>query len=595
MSKSKVLTLRHFRGRRLRRRDEALALHLADPHRTSVLDRLWSALEITAADRAAAVWVDEYGPGLVHPHVVLDVGSDPPRLDFSLELVHRTWQQGVPGLVDIPDGDRSTGLRLTAGAGSAFAVSLGSDGLRAWFVVVDSPSARPRLGADVVEELLFLSGECAGVLLHRDMDGAAGPGGSERDGRFAAWPVLRDAPDRDVADHVNRRIACRFVVARVARALIQEDLVIGRSDLEERVAGVRSELARLDEGDEEVASWESILRAVEREDHPRLADALYASGRIAENRGHWHGAGELFRAARDVAAGAGVVERGLDATRALGRAFRRLGDWDEASRWYGIAREAAHRLDDAGREARAVDGLATVRISRGDLPGARELLAAAVPMARGCGDPDALGAVLHSLMTVAHTEGRLEDALRYGWDAVTSYEDEGGQLEALTALGGVFLEGRDLSAAEDAFQIVVSRVQDQVYRLYAVAGLALVSAHRRDPLEFRTRLADLDAAGFGDGPPELRAEVLLECGDGFLVLGDESEARRFYGRAVAVAEEHGVSEYLIRAEEAIARLERRDELERREAPADAPILDHEDLGNIRGGLDRMRREVAGTP
>ncbi|MGD2070895.1 MAG: tetratricopeptide repeat protein, partial [Gemmatimonadota bacterium] len=593
MLKSKVLTLRHFRGRRSRRRAETFALHLPDLHRTNVLDHLWSALEITAADRAAAVWVDEYGPGLVHPHVVLDVGCDPPRLDFSLELVHRTWQQGVPGLVDIPDGDRSPGPGLAAGVGSAFAVSLGSDGLRAWFVVVDSPSARPRLAVDVVEELLFLSGECAGILLHRDMDGASGPDGSERDGRFAAWPVLRDAPDRDVADDDNRRIACRFVVARAARALIQEDLVIGRSDLEERIAGVRNELRRLDEDDEEVASWESILGALERGDHPGLADTLYASARIAENRGHWHGAGELYRAARDVAAVAGVVGRGLDATRALGRTFRRLGEWDEASRWYGLAREAAHRLDDTAREARAVDGLATVRISRGDLPGARELLTAAVPMARAGGDPDAVGAVLHSLMTVAHTEGRLEDALRHGWEAVTSYEDEGGRLEALTALGGVFLEGRDLPAAEDAFQIVVSQGRDRVYRLYAVAGLALVSAHRRDAVEFRTRLADLDAAGFGDGPPELRAEVLLECGDGFLVLGDESEARRFYGRAATVAEEHGVSEYLIRAEEAIARLARRDEMERREAAADVPVLDREDLRNIRGGLGRMRREVAG--
>jgi hypothetical protein len=36
-------------------------------------------------------------------------------------------------------------------------------------------------------------------------------------------------------------------------------------------------------------------------------------------------------------------------------------------------------------------------------------------------------------------------------------------------------------------------------------------------------------------------------------------------------------------------------MERREAAADVPVLDREDLRNIRGGLGRMRREAAGTP
>ncbi|MBW3535195.1 MAG: hypothetical protein KY453_08280 [Gemmatimonadetes bacterium] len=73
MSTSSVLRLDEYRGRRDQRLRLARALHGAHDGRRRLLGLLETAVGVLDADRAAVLWVDEYGAGLVHVHLVLDL------------------------------------------------------------------------------------------------------------------------------------------------------------------------------------------------------------------------------------------------------------------------------------------------------------------------------------------------------------------------------------------------------------------------------------------------------------------------------------------------------------------------------------------
>ena len=127
MSTNNVLRLEEYRDRRSQRIRLQASLCRADSGKKALLAHLVDVSRITGADRAAIVWVDEYGPGMVHPHVVLDLVSDRPRRSFALEPLRRAWDTGVPGVFCQADDGTATLDRIPW----TMAVALGSDGSRA--------------------------------------------------------------------------------------------------------------------------------------------------------------------------------------------------------------------------------------------------------------------------------------------------------------------------------------------------------------------------------------------------------------------------------------------------------------------------------
>lgn len=588
MSTHSVLRLDDYRGRREQRLKQTLALYSADRSRSALLRHLWRSLSLVGGERAAALWIDEYGPGLVHTYALLDLGSDTPRRSFPVDILRMTWNAGVPGILDLADIDRGT-VPAHDSARSACVVSLGSDGMRAWFLVVDATSPRPALRAEAVERLMFLAGQCSGILLHRDLDAS-----SDGDGqRFTGWPVLKDA-DASEDDLLNRRISGRFMILRVVRSVLDDDLVTDRETLRESVEAVSHELGDDLSGDRERDLWDRVLGALTSEGYDDLCGATLALGVHAETMGHLGGAEELYATAYALARHSGSVREAVDAARFLGRVTRRLARWPDALHWYGVARDVVRTADDPGRHALVLDGLAATHIGRGALPRARELLDEALALASRSGDRLALASVHHNLLTVEHTAGRLDAAVSYGWRAVQFAPDETTRLRALTALGGVFLEGRTLGAAEDAFAIVAARTDEQYYLLHALEGYAHVAALRGDREEYERRIGRVAAAGFEEGSPEYRAEAFLQRGDAYLHLDDIERATELYRRALSLSAEHGVTEYLMRAETALDRLARLADEEdgRHETPADVALSPSRELDEIVGGLGRLRDDVA---
>jgi hypothetical protein len=133
----------------------AFALWGADGERSRFALPLWRIIYLAQGERGAVVWRDPEDGGEAHPFVVLDLGRDPARLDLEIDAIPIAEDGEPPVLHDL----RADGL----------AIFLGSREGRVWHLVVDGGDQRHGgLSARSREDILFLAGECAGLLFLRD-------------------------------------------------------------------------------------------------------------------------------------------------------------------------------------------------------------------------------------------------------------------------------------------------------------------------------------------------------------------------------------------------------------------------------------------
>jgi tetratricopeptide (TPR) repeat protein len=593
MPNSTVLKLDDYRERRDLRLRLATSLHRADPGRAELVEHLARLAFLVNADRVATVWVDEYGPGLVHPHVVLDLLNDRPRRSFSIDPLRRAWENGVPGVQESAGWSKSEGTPWT------LAVALGSDGSRSWFLVADAVTPRPASGARLRDLVMFVAGECSAVVLHRDLDGpGARAGADSRQGRprFAGWPILQDIEGREGDERVGQRIAIRFVVARLPRLLVDDDMAIPLERLRQQAERAREEVEAKLEGvdpDAETRLWSEVLDAFASGDLEALGSALLELGSAVEGDLHLHGATELYALAYEMFAACGMVTAAVEAARFAGRAQRRLARWDEAHRWYGVARDIAEtaRLDH--KVAVVLDGVANIHRDRGNHPAAREALHLAETFATRSGDKRSLGRVHHGLLALEHVAGNLPEAIAHGWKAIQCYPNRQDQVEGLASLGGALIDAGELRAAEDAWRIVASHADQAYYRLFALEALAYIAALQGDASRFSQRAAETDRSNWErSGSSVARSDILLHRGLGYRALGNLAEARAWLERAAAFAQTHGFSRTLFDAEAALRTLV--DDNKEPQAASFSSSTPAAAVLEAREGLREMRRQLVGA-
>jgi len=146
-------------GEYVRRRDgpaqktSTFALFGADGERSRFALPLWRAIYLASGDRGGVLWQDTEG-GPLEPFVVLDLSDDPPRTSFP-------WPDALDPGAHAPD--------LLASPNGGLAIYLGVEGNRRWYLLVQGagdaiplPKGRDR------EDIMFLAGECAGLLFLRN-------------------------------------------------------------------------------------------------------------------------------------------------------------------------------------------------------------------------------------------------------------------------------------------------------------------------------------------------------------------------------------------------------------------------------------------
>ncbi|HKJ01078.1 MAG TPA: hypothetical protein VJ997_01450 [Longimicrobiales bacterium] len=588
MSRTQILRLDDYRERRDLRVRLAQSLHRTDTGRSGVLEHLSRLATLVGADRVATVWVDEYGPGLVHPYVVLDLLSDRPRRAFAAEPLRRAWDSGVPGFLELPGPQ---GRRNDASAWT-LAVALGSDGTRSWFVIADSVTPRAPLSTPVRDRLMFLAGECSGVVLHRDLDAMAAVDAAEarrNRPRFAGWPILQDIEGRQPDEVESRCIAKRFVVARLPRLLVEDDLAIPLDRLRQQAQRAREEVGAdgVEELGAEALRWDAVLDAFQEGDLEQLAGALVELGDAVEQQNHLHGAVEIYRTAYEIFAATGQILDAVDCARFAGRVLRRQALWDESARWYGTARDVAETASMDDRVALSISGWATALQEKGSFPAARVQLDEALVYARRSGDPHVLGMTFHNLLTLEQLCGNLAEALTWGWRAVITYEAQEDRVQALASLSGALIDAKALDAAEDGWSCVLALAEHGFYKLYATDALGHIAALRGNRAGFAYWAARADAMEWNAGPAGAKAEILLYRGLSYQALDETDQARDYLERTVAFAEENGFNRILFAAEAALEGLR-----ERRESPP-APATSYA-TEELRVGLHEMREEVVGA-
>ncbi len=528
MSTSSVAVLDQYRGRRMQRLRQSLALHSADPNRREVSSSLVEMMTACGADRIAAVYLDEFEGGRFHVYCVIDLACEVPRRTFDEELVRAAWSGGVPSLRE--DSIRSVERGSPSLPSSSLALTLGGDGARSWFIIADSVTPMSPLGPEVEDCLFFQAGRVAAALLHSDL-APTGDSGSVASG----WLMLQDLQGREDDPAASRRIASRFVIARALRIVMEQT---GEQDQLEAQAGIiRDELGALAEGDKERVLWEALIEALGKGDWVGLASGCLELGVEVDRQCHVSSTEELLGLAYDLSIRAGSISIATDATRYKARLFRRQSRWDKAEELYTYASDLARSAHDHQRHGLIISGLASVSRMRGDLPRARNLLKAQIQIAQAEGLKSVLAAAYHDLMAVEKLAGDYEEALINGWEAVSNHSDSEGMLMALVDLAGALTRLGHLTAAEDAYSIVAAKVSHRLYRVAALEGLANVAALKGDRSAFDQRIRESEEGGWHDLSTSATAEFMYHRGLSYRALGEAEQAAKWLALACERSDE----------------------------------------------------------
>lgn len=134
---------------------DAVSLWGVDGERSRFALPLWRIIYLAHAERGVIVWRLTDGGEPPVPFVALDLAHEPARTDLPIDLP-RFGEKDVPALHD----RGSEGLVVYLGAREG----------RAWSLVVDGGDSRTdELDVRAREDILFLAGECAGLLFSRDL------------------------------------------------------------------------------------------------------------------------------------------------------------------------------------------------------------------------------------------------------------------------------------------------------------------------------------------------------------------------------------------------------------------------------------------
>jgi hypothetical protein len=132
----------------------AIALWGVDGERHRFALPLWRVIHLSGADRGVILWRRTSGDRTPQPFVVIDVARDPARLGLDGPWISRCESHESATLHDLgTDG---------------IVVYLGKRGERIWCLLAEGGRREGPLDPKRREDILFMAGECAGLLFLRD-------------------------------------------------------------------------------------------------------------------------------------------------------------------------------------------------------------------------------------------------------------------------------------------------------------------------------------------------------------------------------------------------------------------------------------------
>ena len=285
----------------------------------------------------------------------------------------------------------------------------------------------------------------------------------------------------------------------------------------------------------------------------RLPRLLMAYAEALARAGRWALAADAYETLLAYPpVGKGAVGLTIRAQLRLSACLRQLARFDDALRAIAIARQLAdaHQLQDL--RIRADIAAANVALQRGNLPLAQQYLEAIIETARNSPHTELIAGIMHDLGAVAARRRKWKTAVRYLFRALSLYTEEASCARALTDLGVALQEGfHAYAAARDAHTLALARAVDRDAQFVAIINLIELDALEGREMDFERRRRSVDERTL---PALLVPHFHLCVAQGLHAFGHRKRARAAAERALALAEEYGINEVVIHAEELLAAL-----------------------------------------
>lgn len=288
----------------------------------------------------------------------------------------------------------------------------------------------------------------------------------------------------------------------------------------------------------------------------------FAYARLLQDESAWGIAADAYRSV--VACAEAAKDKGLVPVAFLyrGACLRTWGRLAEAETAYARAHDVATEIGDAYHALLSRVGAANVVANRGNLPRAEALFDAIVREAEALvpGAPvliEVVARAKHDRGVVVLDRGDPARATDDFFDAFEAYTEPTRRTRALVDLANALVALGARSAARDAFHLCLGSTSDREVRW--IVQLNLLDLAQLDEEEtvferWRRELADVDL------PPRLRAYFLLFSGHGLYRFGRTDAARTSLAGSLVVAERYQLGEVVMRADAALAAIDRNERL-----------------------------------
>jgi len=239
-----------------------------------------------------------------------------------------------------------------------------------------------------------------------------------------------------------------------------------------------------------------------------------------------------------------------------GRTLRKASRYDDARGAYAAAMAMAEALQDRHSSFMARVGTGIVLMKVGRLRESEAMLLVLRDEAKIAADHSVEGHACQNLSVLTLMMHEPKASVQHAFRALRIAPDEATRFGSLVNLGVALKELGRLSAAADAFQLVLREggadSEDALERRgNTLNELLEISARLDDRLAFERHLRELRSIE-NRLIPDTRFDFHLKLGEGYAQFGDVASAEREVREAIALAETHHLNAYLFEAE---ARLE----------------------------------------
>jgi tetratricopeptide (TPR) repeat protein len=295
---------------------------------------------------------------------------------------------------------------------------------------------------------------------------------------------------------------------------------------------------------------------------PAIGAQAFAYARLLQDESAWAIAADAYLSV--VACAQAANDTGLLplAFLHMGGCFRTCGRLADADRAYARAGETATAAGDTYHALLSRVGAANAVANRGNLPRAEALLDAIVRETEALvpGAPaliEVLARAKHDRGVVVVDRGDPARATDDFFEAFEAYTEPRRRTRALVDLANALTALGAHTAARDALHLSLAATTDREVRL--IVSINLLELAQMDGEEttferWRRDLADTDL------PPRLRAYFLLYSGYGLYRFGRADGARTALAGALVIAERCELGEVVMRADAALAAIDRNERL-----------------------------------